>query len=347
MAALLPDHTPPAPPSPPPPPAPSPSWVTRRRWLAGAVTAALVIGGIALDQEVIGTVIALFVLIVPFEKLFPRHEQRVRRPELGTDLAHAAAGGPLAVIGLLIGGAIALLSLAWVPALLLRPLVLALPPAASLGAGFLLFDLAVYWTHRFAHEVPFWWRFHKIHHSTKRLDWISGVRNHPIDGVIGAPAFVLLIVSGFSLQVSGVLLIAQTIVGLFLHANVRWRLRPLHRIVATPEFHHWHHSNERAAHHTNYSGFLPLWDVLFGTYRMPADQRPSVYGIDEELPPGIVGQLWAPMQGLRSVRIIVRHPIRTLEETVAAVKRGLGQMKASATRRPPRPLAGEQGVTTF
>ncbi len=343
MASLLPNHTPPEP----PPSLPSPSWVNRRRWLAGVLTVALVVGGFLLDREVVFAVLAVFVLVVPFEKLFPRHQQRVRRPELGTDLAYAFTSGPLGVLGIVVGAVVAVLSLVWLPALLLRPFVLALPPAVNLVAGLLLFDVAVYWTHRFAHEVPFLWRFHKIHHSTRRLDWISGVRSHPFDGVIGAPAFVVVIVAGFSVQVSGALLVLQTIVGLFLHANVRWRLRPLHRVVVTPEFHHWHHANEPAAHHTNYSGLLPIWDVVFGTYRMPTDQRPSVYGIDEELPPGLVGQLWAPMHGLRTVRSAVGHPVRTLEETMASTKRGLGQMKESATRRPPRPLAGEHGVTTF
>ncbi len=29
------------------------------------------------------------------------------------------------------------------------------------------------------------------------------------------------------------------------------------------------------AHHTNYSVFLPIWDILFGTYFMPSDRRPA------------------------------------------------------------------------
>lgn len=31
----------------------------------------------------------LFLLVVPFEKLFPRHEQKLRRPLIGLDLAYA------------------------------------------------------------------------------------------------------------------------------------------------------------------------------------------------------------------------------------------------------------------
>jgi len=109
-----------------------------------------------------------------------------------------------------------------------------------------------------------------VHHSTEQLDWVSGFRNHPFDGAIVAPPFFFLIAAGFDATFTGVLAVVQLVTGLFLHANVRWRWRPLHRIVITPEFHHWHHANETDAHNSNYSVFLPLWDIVFGTYYMPA-----------------------------------------------------------------------------
>ncbi len=121
------------------------------------------------------------------------------------------------------------------------------------------------------------------------------VRNHPIDGAIVAPAAAFLLVAGFSAELTGVLAAVQFFIGLFAHANVRWRLRPLHRIVLTPEFHHWHHANEPEAIFTNYSVFLPIWDQLFGTYRMPRDQRPTVYGVSEYVPSGFVAQLAHPV----------------------------------------------------
>ena len=34
-------------------------------------------------------------------------------------------------------------------------------------------ELAVYWAHRLLHRVPLFWHFHKIHHSSLRLDWIQ------------------------------------------------------------------------------------------------------------------------------------------------------------------------------
>jgi len=289
---------------------------------------------LAFDAGALVTLGVLFVVVVPFEKLFPRHPQRVRRPQLGTDLAHAILSAPLNVVGIGLGVVLGFLSLVWLPALLFRPLVLALPGGVRTLLGIVLFDVLVYWAHRFAHEIPFLWRFHAVHHSTQHLDWVSGFRLHPLDWVFFAPAFVFLVVAGFTPELAGVLVAVQIVIGIFLHANVRWHLRPLQKLVATPEFHHWHHANEAAAHNTNYAGLLPLWDLVFGTYRVPTDRRPLRYGVSDPVPAGLVSQLWYPLRGLRNPLTIVRHPWRSLVETVAMLRRGLVSLGRSARRTP-------------
>lgn len=277
-------------------------------------------------------IVILFVMVVPFEKLFPRHRQKLRRPALGTDLAYALVGTPLAFVGGVVGFALAVVSLAWLPGLALRPVVGLLPELPKLILGLLLFDMVIYWSHRFAHEVPFLWRFHSIHHSTRHLDWISGLRAHPFDGIFLAPAFVMLIAAGFSPEYTGALTVLQFFIGIFSHANVRWRLRPFHKIVFTPEFHHWHHADEPEAINTNYSIFLPVWDLIFGTYYMPADRRPEVYGVSEPIPAGLARQLWHPFRGLRNPLRMLRHPWRTCREVISMVRRGIDQMVGSARR---------------
>ena len=82
--------------------------------------------------------------------------------------------------------------------------------------------------------------------------------------------------------------------------------------MITPEFHHWHHSYEREAHCSNYSVFLPLWDVLFGTYYMPRNKRPVRYGVSEDVPATMRGQLLFPFRGVRPFTQMVRHPWRSV-----------------------------------
>ena len=73
--------------------------------------------------------------------------------------------------------------------------------------GFLLFDFVGYWTHRLAHEVPFMWRFHAVHHSPEHMDWVSGFRIHPFDGIAIAPAFFFLIGAGFDAELAGIFVV--------------------------------------------------------------------------------------------------------------------------------------------
>ena len=67
---------------------PEPQARPRRRWLTALLVAGL--GGlVAIDRSPLAALVLLIVVVVPFEKLFPRHRQRLRRPGLGTDLAYA------------------------------------------------------------------------------------------------------------------------------------------------------------------------------------------------------------------------------------------------------------------
>ena len=72
--------------------------------------------------------------------------------------------------------------------------------------------------------------------------------------------------------------------------------RPLRRLVATPAFHHWHHSAEREALDKNFAVHTPLWDILFGTYYLP-DHWPAAYGLNSErdVPSGWFKQLLYPL----------------------------------------------------
>ena len=158
--------------------------------------------------------------------------------------------------------------------------------------GVLLLDLLDYWTHRLSHEIGFFWRFHAVHHSSATMDWISGIRQHRFDGVIIAAPAVVLIAAGFPFDVIGAVAVVQTVLGLLTHANLRWRFRPWWRVVMTPEFHHWHHANHPESIHSDDSVGLPLWDMLWGTYDMPREKRPAVYGHDEDMP----GQKWWPFR---------------------------------------------------
>jgi sterol desaturase/sphingolipid hydroxylase (fatty acid hydroxylase superfamily) len=160
-----------------------------------------------------------------------------------------------------------------------------------------LSDFMLYWTHRIFHGGALW-KFHSIHHSSEEVDWISAARFHPINLLLGTIAVdVILLLAGISPNV--MLWIGPFTIfhSAFVHANLNWTLGPFKYVIATPVFHRWHHTSLDRGGDTNFSGTFPIWDILFGTFRMPAGELPDDYGKDEEKVPGGLGaQLAYPFQ---------------------------------------------------
>ena len=83
-----------------------------------------------------------------------------------------------------------------------------------------------------------------------------------------------------------------------IHSNVRINFGPLRWLLASPEFHHWHHSRDREARDKNFAGQLPLLDLLFGTSYMPPGRMPSKYGLDQPVPATYPAQLLYPFRSI-------------------------------------------------
>lgn len=164
--------------------------------------------------------------------------------------------------------------------------------------AFAIAHLSFYLIHRWVHTNPYLWKFHAIHHSSSELDWLASVRVHPVDGilgniVIGVPLFLL----GFTKETFGIYLIFSSIFPILNHANVKLSFPVFRWLIATPEFHHWHHHNDfsRDVKECNFSGF-PLIDLIFGTYYLPKDRMPDRYGVDMFIPQNYWQQLTYPFK---------------------------------------------------
>lgn len=164
---------------------------------------------------------------------------------------------------------------------------------------YLLVDFCAYWTHRVFHRGR-WWPFHAVHHSSEDLDWLGSLRVHPVNDLVNklAQATPVLLL-GYNPTVTLGTAPVLTFYAIFIHANLNWDFGPLRSVIATPVFHRWHHSREPAAWDKNFAGLFPFWDILFGTYYMPRDSWPENFGINEPMPPGFFGQMWAPFAAWR------------------------------------------------
>ena len=161
-------------------------------------------------------------------------------------------------------------------------------------------DLAQYWIHRAFHRVPWLWRFHAVHHSSRALDWLAGSRLHPLDAVATrALVLVPVLLLGFAQPAVYAYLVFVSFHAVFLHANLRFRFRALERVLATPRLHHWHHALAPADR--NFAVHLPALDALFGTLHLPGDAWPEGYGLPgHPVPEGWWAQLVHPLQSARA-----------------------------------------------
>ena len=170
------------------------------------------------------------------------------------------------------------------------------PLVVQVVEAFVLSDIGQYFAHRAMHTYGWLWRFHKVHHSVDEMDWLASARLHPVDRALTASsAFLPMFVLGFAnpaVYVSG-LFSAALAIGV--HANVRVTFGPLRHVVATPQYHHWHHTgSDTEGYDKNFAIGLPLIDKVLGTQHVPKGQWPSSYGIDEPYPESYLGQLWWP-----------------------------------------------------
>ncbi len=172
-----------------------------------------------------------------------------------------------------------------------------LPFVVQLVLFMLLSDFMLYWTHRFFHG-PAMWKYHAIHHSSEDVDWISAARFHPVNLFLGTVAVdVILLLAGISPDVMVWLGPFTIFHSAFVHANLSWTLGPLKYVIATPVFHRWHHTGLEQGGDTNFAGTFPVWDILFGTFRMPNGELPVVYGAgDPVMPHGFPEQMAYPFR---------------------------------------------------
>jgi sterol desaturase/sphingolipid hydroxylase (fatty acid hydroxylase superfamily) len=134
--------------------------------------------------------------------------------------------------------------------------------------GYVAITFVNYWWHRIRHDVPFVWRWlHQMHHSPQRVELITSFYRHPLEIVINSllMSAVLYIGVGVTTEAAGYAVLLVGLVDMFYHWNVKtphW----LGYIIQRPESHCVHH--QEGVHSYNFAD-LPIWDIIFRTFRNP------------------------------------------------------------------------------
>ncbi len=228
------------------------------------------------------------------------HEQEWRKPD-GQNIAsilHTISSKVPSAMLLKYGGLIGLFEI-------LKPIAEPLdygiwpreaPMALQVILAVYVAEFGLYWAHRLAHETPFLWRFHAIHHSVTKLWFVNTGRFHIIDSLIKIiPSLGLLILLGTPLEAIQWLSAITAYIGLMTHCNADMKVGYLNYIFSTPELHRWHHSKDLAEGNRNYGENVILWDQVFGTFINPKRRPPADIGMGDYMPEKFWQQLVWPL----------------------------------------------------
>jgi sterol desaturase/sphingolipid hydroxylase (fatty acid hydroxylase superfamily) len=167
--------------------------------------------------------------------------------------------------------------------------------------GFISFS-----THYLMHIVPVLWRVHRVHHLDTELDVSTTVRFHPLEFVIQLiPGALIVVTFGLTAWVLMCYELLDVAVTLWTHSNTRLPAaleRVVRYVVVTPDLHRVHHSAWRPETNSNFGAVLPVWDLVFGTFRAtPRDGHERMrLGLDELRGREAHRPLWLLGGGFRS-----------------------------------------------
>lgn len=135
--------------------------------------------------------------------------------------------------------------------------------------GIFVYELGMYVWHRLLHSKTFLWRvFHQMHHSAERLDTFGAFFFSPMDmigfTILGTLSISILV--GMPPESITIFLLVTNFFNVFQHANIKTPMW-LGYIIQRPESHSIHHA--KAVHAYNYAD-LPIFDILFGTFKNPS-----------------------------------------------------------------------------
>ena len=148
-----------------------------------------------------------------------------------------------------------------------------------------LMDLAMYGWHRANHGIPFFWRFHRVHHTDLNVDASSAFRFHFGEVTVSTViTYTFMLLMGAIIVEVRVFQVILFLMAQFGHSNIKlWN--PLEKllwlILVPPSMHRVHHSNKKRETDSNYGTIFSIWDRIFGTFREDVEQEKIVFGLAE------------------------------------------------------------------
>ena len=169
------------------------------------------------------------------------------------------------------------------------------PKIVGLIIFFIISDFIQWLTHRMLHRVPFFWNFHKTHHSVQQMGFAAHFRYNWVEPIIYKSMLYIPIslIGGFTIQDVFIVHFFTIAIGHLNHANIGWDYGFLKYIFNNPKMHIWHHTKEMSNKYgVNFAISLSVWDYIFKTNYIPNDGRDNELGFlnDEYFPENFIKQ---------------------------------------------------------
>ncbi len=161
--------------------------------------------------------------------------------------------------------------------------MISLPSGLKVFLAVIFMDFMLYVWHLLNHEVPFFWRFHRVHHSDLNMDVSTATRFHIGELTISAVIKICLIYFIGANLISVIIFEGLLVLtAQFQHSslNVPEAFEKVFWIFfVPPSMHRIHHSVKIHERDTNYGTILSIWDRLLGTLLKDIPQETIIIGV--------------------------------------------------------------------
>jgi sterol desaturase/sphingolipid hydroxylase (fatty acid hydroxylase superfamily) len=142
-------------------------------------------------------------------------------------------------------------------------------------------DFFYYWSHRSHHVVRILWASHVVHHSSRRFNLSTALRQ-PWTGVTSWIFYLPMLLAGVHPAVLAFCQSVNLVYQFWIHTERIDKLpRWFEAVFNTPSHHRVHHASQGSYLDRNFGGVLIVWDRLFRSFA-PEVQRP-VYGLTKNI----------------------------------------------------------------
>jgi sterol desaturase/sphingolipid hydroxylase (fatty acid hydroxylase superfamily) len=139
-------------------------------------------------------------------------------------------------------------------------------------------DFCYYWFHRVSHESRFFWASHVVHHSSKKYNLSTALRQTWSGSFFTFIFWFPLIIIGFHPVMVMVQMSISLIYQYWIHTEMIDKMpKWFEATFNTPSHHRVHHATNAQYLDRNHAGIFIIWDRLFNTFE-PEIEKP-VYGL--------------------------------------------------------------------